>query len=100
MNERINTDLILRENLAIERTRLANDRTLLSFIRTSLYFAVAGISANSLLDIIYGWVMEAALIGISIFLLIVGAVKYRRVEVKIQESKKSIDKVAIPEIKV
>lgn len=32
-----NLDLILRDKLAIDRTHLANQRTLLSFFRTSLY---------------------------------------------------------------
>ncbi len=36
-------DLILRDYLAIERTRLANVRTLFAYIRTSLYLLTAGI---------------------------------------------------------
>lgn len=37
-------DIILRDYLAVDRTRLANQRTLLSMIRTGLYFEVAGIT--------------------------------------------------------
>lgn len=36
-------ELILRDRLAIERTKLANERTLFSYIRTSLYLLTAGI---------------------------------------------------------
>lgn len=36
-------ELILRDYLAIERTKLANVRTLFSYIRTSLYLLTAGI---------------------------------------------------------
>ena len=36
-------ELILRDYLALERTRLANERTLFSYIRTSLYLLTAGI---------------------------------------------------------
>lgn len=36
--------IILRDYLAIERTRLANERTLLSYIRSSLYLLLAGIA--------------------------------------------------------
>jgi len=43
----INKDLILRERLAIERTAMGNDRTLLAFIRTALYFSIAGKSVES-----------------------------------------------------
>jgi len=35
-------EMIARDFLARQRTALANDRTLLSYIRTSLYFLVSG----------------------------------------------------------
>ena len=35
--------LILRDHLALERTKLANVRTLFAYIRTSLYLLTAGI---------------------------------------------------------
>ncbi|MFN2429908.1 MAG: DUF202 domain-containing protein [Cryomorphaceae bacterium] len=37
-------DIILRDYLAMERTKLANERTLLSYIRSSLYLLVGGIA--------------------------------------------------------
>lgn len=37
-------EVILRDHLAIERTRLANERTLLSYIRSSLYLILGGIA--------------------------------------------------------
>jgi putative membrane protein len=37
-------EVILRDYLAIERTRLANERTLLSYIRSSLYLLLGGIA--------------------------------------------------------
>ncbi|TXE08695.1 DUF202 domain-containing protein [Gelidibacter salicanalis] len=37
-------EIILRDYLAIERTRLANERTLLSYIRSSLYLLLGGIA--------------------------------------------------------
>lgn len=36
--------VILRDYLAIERTRLANERTLLSYIKSSLYLLLGGIT--------------------------------------------------------
>ncbi|GGW57426.1 putative membrane protein [Winogradskyella epiphytica] len=36
-------EVILRDYLAIERTRLANERTLLSYIRSSLYLLLGAI---------------------------------------------------------
>lgn len=35
-------EIILRDLLALERTRLANERTLFSYIRTSLYLLTVG----------------------------------------------------------
>lgn len=37
-------EVILRDYLAIERTRLANERTLLSYIRSSLYLLLGGMA--------------------------------------------------------
>lgn len=37
-------ELILRDYLALERTKLANERTLLSYIRASLYLLIGGIA--------------------------------------------------------
>ena len=34
--------IILRDHLAMERTKLANERTLLSYLRTSLYLLLGG----------------------------------------------------------
>lgn len=36
--------IIVRDYLAIERTRLANERTLMSYIRSSLYLILGGIA--------------------------------------------------------
>ena len=45
----MNKDLILREKLALQRTILANQSTFLSFLRTSMYFLMAGLSLTNLL---------------------------------------------------
>ncbi|MBK6831529.1 MAG: DUF202 domain-containing protein [Flavobacteriales bacterium] len=37
-------ELILRDHLALVRTRLANERTLLSYIRSTLYLLIGGIA--------------------------------------------------------
>jgi putative membrane protein len=43
-------EVILRDYLAIERTRLANERTLLSYIRSSLSLLLGGIAFFQLKD--------------------------------------------------
>jgi len=39
-----NEETIFRDYLVVERTRLANERTLLSYIRTSLYLLLGAIA--------------------------------------------------------
>lgn len=87
---RINKDLILREKLAIERTAMANDRTFLSFVRTSLYFGIAGITVNSLLNLSYGWFIEILFLVLSLLVLALGIVKYFSQKKKLNENKKHV----------
>jgi putative membrane protein len=86
----MNKDLILREKLALQRTILANQSTYLAFVRTSMYFLVAGISINSLLDISYGGIVQGLFVIISATLFVVGFINYRRQNVKIFESEKHV----------
>lgn len=43
-------ELILRDHLALIRTRLANERTLLSYIRSTLYLLVGGLALLQMED--------------------------------------------------
>ncbi|PRD48667.1 DUF202 domain-containing protein [Sphingobacterium haloxyli] len=72
----MNKDLILREKLALARTVLANQSTLLAFIRTAMYFLVAGISINNLTTITQGYLIEIVFITISVILLVIGAINF------------------------
>lgn len=44
-------DIILRDHLSMERTKLANERTFLSYIRTSLYLILGGIAFLGMQDL-------------------------------------------------
>lgn len=62
--QRIVDELILRDHLAIDRTKLANERTLLAYIRTALMLMVAGVTAERVMGgsasvIITGWLFIA-----------------------------------------
>lgn len=64
------------EILALERTKLANERTLLSYIRSSLYLLLGGIALLQLKDLSnIHWLGYVALIVCVIFLGI-GIVRY------------------------
>lgn len=86
----INKDLILREKLTWQRTSMANDRTLLAFIRTSLYFTVAGLTINELVDVPYGDTAEIIFWISAALLLVAGIMNYARQKQKLKESKKHI----------
>lgn len=86
----MNKDLILREKLALERTILANQTTFLAFLRTAMYFIVAGISINNLTTIKNGTIIEVIFISIAALLLFIGVFNYLKLKKKINESKKHI----------
>lgn len=68
--------LILRDHLALERTKLANVRTLFAFIRTSLYLLTAGIGILEIKSISHldGLAWVCILSGIILFVL--GIIRY------------------------
>ena len=72
-------ELILRDHLALDRTKLANERTLLGYIRTSLALIVAGVTFtkifNDVLIEIIGWVF----ILMGAWLLIYGIIRFRKI---------------------
>lgn len=86
----INKDLILRERLALQRTSMSNDTTLLSFIRTALYFSIAGMSVNTLLKVNYGLWIEIAFWTIALIVLTIGIIKYRKQKKSLKDSEKHI----------
>jgi putative membrane protein len=71
-NDAFNSDeLILRDHLALDRTRLANERTLLAYLRTALMLMVAGATvvkfvAETPSVVVTGWLFIAigVLVGV------------------------------------
>lgn len=77
--------LIVRDFLARQRTKLANDRTLLAYIRTSLYFLVSATALVKVdeLDNIKG--LGYLSFFISGILLLVGALSYIKVHKRLKK---------------
>ncbi|WP_339656493.1 DUF202 domain-containing protein [Flavobacterium frigidarium] len=90
MNDQIDKKLILRESLALQRTTLANQTTILAFLRTAMYFAVAGLSTRNVLQIENSFLIELAFYAISFLILISGIVNFVKHRKKIEENKKHI----------
>ncbi len=81
-----NKDLILRERLALQRTILANQSTFLSFLRTSMYFLMAGLTLQNLFTKGDFIVLEILLFVISGLVLIIGIFNYFTHKKSIRES--------------
>lgn len=90
IEKKINKDLILRERLALQRTILANQSTFLSFLRTSMYFFIAGLSLESLLKIDDKFMIEWFLFINSFVIFCVGVFNYFKQKKMILENEKHI----------
>ncbi len=86
----MNKDLILREKLALQRTVLANQSTLLAFLRTALYFSIAALSLHNLLKIDNSLYLEITLYTVSILLFVSGMVNFFIHRKRILKSEKHI----------
>lgn len=90
LEKQINKDLILRERLALQRTVLANQSTFLAFLRTSMYFFVAGLSLESLLKIDNSFLIEWFLFISSFVIFCIGVFNYFKHKKMISENEKHI----------
>ena len=90
MNDKINKDLILREKLALQRTILANQTTVLSFLRTAMYFLVAGLSTRNLFKIENGIMIEISFYIVGFAILFFGLFNFFKHKKMILENKKHI----------
>jgi len=77
--------IILRDFLALERTTLANERTLFAYIRTSLYLILGGIAflkMESLQNI--QWIAYLSF-GISFLMIVYGLIRYFKLKRRLQK---------------
>lgn len=78
-------DIILRDFLALERTSLANERTLFSYIRTGFYLILVGIGFLNIIDLYpIRWV-GYCLFGLSFVLFVFGIVRYKILDKKLRK---------------
>ncbi len=79
--------MILRDLLAIDRTRLANERTLLSWYRTALMMLVSGITLLKLFEgILLMELLGGVLIPLSIGVAVWGSRRYLQTRKSIQSA--------------
>jgi len=68
--------MILRDHLALVRTRLANERTLLSYIRSTLYLLLGGIALLKLEGLGDLRLVGFLALGISFVSILIGVYRY------------------------
>jgi putative membrane protein len=79
--------LILRDVLAIDRTRLANERTLLAWLRTAIMLLVSGVTLIKLFEGITALeVMGALLIPLGLLTAAWGFRRYLHTRILIEEA--------------
>ncbi len=77
-------EIILRDYLALERTRLANERTLLSYTRASLYMILGGITFLQLQDFKeIRWIGYATLAS-SIVIILIGIYRFFLINLRLK----------------
>lgn len=74
--EQFNKDLVLREKLALQRTIMANQTTFPAFLRTSLYFVVAGLTIHQVLEVKGGHFFEGLFLSIASVLFLLGIINF------------------------
>jgi putative membrane protein len=71
-------ELILRDELAIDRTLLSNERTLLVYLRFGVALSIAGVSIIQFSQEGWFWIMGLSCIPIGIVVGISGVTRYRK----------------------
>ena len=73
-------DMILRDHLALERTRLANERTFMAYIRSALYLVIGGLALLQVKG--FGdlkWVGMVSL-GLALIFLVLGSIRFYKLK--------------------
>lgn len=84
-NFRQKEKIILRDFLALERTTLANERTLFSYIRSSIYLGIAGITFLNIPQFKSMLWLSYTLFGVSAIMVIYGVYRYQILKRKLRD---------------
>ena len=76
-----------RNNLALVRTELANERTLLAYGRTGLIFVGSGVSLIKFLNVGQEWVIVGwTLCGTGVIIALLGVIRFARLHRRLRGS--------------
>jgi putative membrane protein len=76
-------EMILRDYLALDRTKLANERTLLAYLRMCIGLTAAGIGMIGILDMLWAHVAGWSFLGITPVALVTGIRHYAKMKKKL-----------------
>jgi putative membrane protein len=74
------TALILRDELAVDRTRLANERTLLAYLRSAMALVIAGASIMHFSHEKWFWLIGLGCLPLGALTGVVGTLRYRSMD--------------------
>jgi len=74
------SELILRDELALDRTILANERTYLAYVRAAIALILAGVTFVHFSDALWYTLIGAACIPLGVAGLLIGVIRYRRMQ--------------------
>ncbi|NLH16942.1 MAG: DUF202 domain-containing protein [Phycisphaerae bacterium] len=72
--------LILRDELAIDRTLLSNERTLLAYLRSGVALAIAGVTMTHFSQESWFWVVGLMCIPAGVVVSVIGIARYRKMD--------------------
>lgn len=72
--------IILRDHLALQRTKLANERTLLTYVRSALYLIIAGIAFLGMKDFEGMPYIGITCLVVSIIIIIIGFIRFSQLK--------------------
>lgn len=84
-NYEVREKIILRDHLALQRTKLANERTLLTYIRSALYLIIAGIAFLNMEDFAHVPYLGFMCLVFSGILFLVGILRYMQLKRQINQ---------------
>jgi putative membrane protein len=85
-----NSDLILRDELAIDRTILANERTLLAYLRSAVALIIAGLSIIHFSHEIWYQAVGLTCLPAGFITAWIGGLRYRRMSRAISVVRKKL----------
>jgi putative membrane protein len=87
-------DLILRDQLAIDRTLLANERTLMSYLRSGVALFIAGVSIIHFSHEVWFTVTGFLCLPFGIFTVLFGISRFRKMDKSIAAVRQEFKNIA------